>query len=200
MKPSPFDPLRFFKSACLFEASLIAVAMVLGWIADINPFADFYFSEAALFYGMLGTAPLFLLFLFLQQLSADSVASIRRLLMETLAPGLQRCNWADLFVLAAIAGLSEELLFRGVLQPWFESVWGVKAGLIGSNLIFGLVHAITPLYTVLAAVVGIYLGLSMDYGGERNLLIPVIIHGLYDFLAFLVIMRSYRQSRNARNS
>lgn len=194
MKPSPFDPGRFFKSACLFEASLIAVAVVLGWIAGVNPFANLYFSDSAVFYGILGTVPLFMLFLFLQELSADSVVSIRRMLLETLAPGLQRCNWADLFILAAVAGLSEEVLFRGVLQPWLESAWGAKAGLIGSNLVFGLVHAITPLYTVLAALVGIYLGLSMDYGGERNLLTPVIIHGLYDFLAFLAIMKMYREN------
>ncbi len=192
MKPSPFDPGRFFKSACLFESALIVVAVVLGWIAGINPFASLQFSGAAIVSGVLGTAPLFLLFLTLQQLSAESVVAIRQLLLQTLAPGLQRCNWADLFILAAIAGVSEEVLFRGVLQPWLESAWGANAGLIGSNLIFGLVHAITPLYTVLAALVGIYLGLALDYGGERNLLIPIVIHGFYDFLAFLAIMRIYR--------
>jgi membrane protease YdiL (CAAX protease family) len=64
--------------------------------------------------------------------------------------------------------------------------------LIGSNIVFGLAHALTPLYFVLATLVGIYLGLSLDYGGERNLLTPIIIHGLYDFLAFLALMRAYR--------
>ena len=62
-------------------------------------------------------------------------------------------------------------------------------------MIFGLVHAVTPLYAVLAAFVGIYLGLSLDYGGDRNLLTPVIIHGLYDFLAFVALMRVYRASQ-----
>ena len=73
-----------------------------------------------------------------------------------------------------------------------EDSWGKTVALIGSNVIFGLVHSLTPLYAVLAALVGIYLGLSLDYGGERNLLIPIIIHGLYDFLAFLVLMHVYR--------
>jgi membrane protease YdiL (CAAX protease family) len=66
--------------------------------------------------------------------------------------------------------------------------------LIASSIIFGLVHAVTPLYALLATLVGIYLGLAMDYGGERNLLTPIIIHGLYDFLAFLVIVRTYRSN------
>ncbi|MEQ1544164.1 CPBP family intramembrane glutamic endopeptidase [Methyloglobulus sp.] len=192
MNNSPFNPERFFKSACLFEAALILVAIVLGWMSGINPFADLHYSESAILYGILGTIPLFLLFLLLEQFTSESVITIRRFLMETLGPALHRHHWADLFVLAAIAGISEEVLFRGVIQPWMESSWGTIAGLIGSNILFGMVHAITPLYFVMATVVGIYLGLALDIGGDRNLLTPVIIHSLYDFLAFLALMRSYR--------
>ena len=184
----------FFKSACYFEAALILVAVVLGWVADINPFASIVFSETALAYGVLGTAPLFLMFLALEQVQGKSVVNIRKLLLNTLGPGLHRYHWSDLFILAAIAGVSEELLFRGVIQPWIESSWGITAGLIGSNIVFGMVHAVTPLYAVLAALVGIYLGLSLDYGGDRNLLTPIIIHGFYDFLAFVALMRVYRAS------
>lgn len=60
----------------------------------------------------------------------------------------------------------------------------MNAGLIGSSVLFGLVHAITPLYALLAMGVSIYLGLFLDYGGERNLLTPIVIHTAYDFLAF----------------
>ena len=192
MDKSPLKLDEFFKSACYFEAALILVAVALGWLADINPFANIVFSETALAYGLLGTAPLFVMFLGLEQVQGRSVVTIRKLLLNTLGPGLHRYHWTDLFMLAAIAGVSEELLFRGVLQPWIESSWGITAGLIGSNIVFGLVHAVTPLYALLAALVGIYLGLSLDYGGERNLLTPIIIHGFYDFLAFVALMRVYR--------
>jgi membrane protease YdiL (CAAX protease family) len=187
----------FFKSACYFEAALILVAIALGWVADINPFANIVFSESALAYGVLGTIPLFLMFLGLEQVQGKSVVNIRKLLLNTLGPGLHRYHWSDLFVLAAIAGVSEELLFRGVIQPWIERSWGITAGLIGSNIVFGMVHAVTPLYAVLAALVGIYLGLSLDYGGDRNLLTPIIIHSGYDFLAFVALMRVYRASLTA---
>jgi uncharacterized protein len=200
MNKSPFSPERFFRSACLFEAALILVAVALGWSSGINPFANLQFSEIAILYGVLGTIPLSLLFLLLEQITAGSVVNIRRFLLETLGPALHRCHWADLFVLAAIAGISEEVLFRGVIQPWMETSWGITAGLIGSNIIFGLVHAITPLYTILAVLVGIYLGLALDVGGERNLLTPIIIHGLYDFLAFLALMRNYRASLPVQNN
>jgi uncharacterized protein len=184
----------FFKSACYFEASLVLVAVFLGWITNINPFENIYFSETAIAYGLIGTVPLFLMFLALEHMQGDSVVNIRKLLLNTLGPGLHRYHWTDLFMLAAIAGVSEELLFRGVVQPWIESSWGITAGLIVSNIVFGLVHAVTPLYALLAALVGIYLGFSMDYGGDRNLLIPIIIHGFYDFLAFVALMRVYRAS------
>ena len=194
MDKSLFKFDDFFKSACYFEASLVLVAVFLGWVAGIDPFKSIYFSETAIAYGVIGTVPLFLMFLALEKMQGESVTTIRKLLLNTLGPGLHRYHWTDLFLLAAIAGVSEELLFRGVIQPWIEAAWGITAGLIVSNIVFGLVHAVTPLYAVLAALVGIYLGLSLDYGGERNLLIPIIIHGFYDFLAFVALMRVYRAS------
>ena len=194
MDKSLFKFDDFFKSACYFEAALILVAVFLGWIADIDPFENIFFSETAIAFGVIGTVPLFLMFLALEKVQGESVVNIRKLLLNTLGPGLHGYHWTDLLILAAIAGVSEELLFRGVIQPWIETSWGITAGLIFSNIFFGLVHAVTPLYAVLAALVGIYLGLSLDYGGERNLLTPIIIHGFYDFLAFVALMRAYRAS------
>ncbi|PPK78315.1 hypothetical protein B0F87_101697 [Methylobacter tundripaludum] len=195
MDKHPTNHDGFFKKACAFEAALILVAVFLGWLADIDPFADLHFSESAIAYGVIGTIPLFLLFLTLEQMQTESLLKIKNMLFETLGSNLHRYHWTDLLILASIAGLSEELLFRGVIQPWMESSWGLTAGLVGSNIIFGLAHAVTPLYAVLAALVGIYLGLSMDYGGDRNLLLPIVIHGLYDFLAFIALLRAYRASR-----
>ena len=193
-KPS-FNPDDFFKKACAFESALILVAVILGWIANINPFENLHFSESAIAYGVIGTIPLFLLFLGMEQMQTKPIVKIKNLLLETLGPSFHRYHWTDLLVLAAIAGLSEELLFRGVIQPWMESSWGMKTGLIGSNIIFGLAHAVTPLYAVLATLVGIYLSLALDYGGDRNLLLPIVIHGLYDFLVFVALMRIYRASQ-----
>jgi uncharacterized protein len=188
------DSSNFFKTACWFEASLIGVAGLLAWIAGINPLASLYFSETAIAIGVLGTVPLFLLYLALQQLPQKSLLDIKDLLLKTLAANLYSRHWTDLLWLSCIAGVSEELLFRGVIQPWLTAAWGFTAGLWISNIIFGLVHAITPLYTLLVIVVGIYLSLSMTVADENNLLIPIIIHSLYDFLALFALMRTYRAS------
>ncbi len=192
MKPATTDSNRLFRMACFFEGSLLLVALVLGKIIDVNPFEHLLFSSSAFLIGIIGTIPLFIVFLGLFELRVNSMQEIRTLLLETLGPLLKNCNWADLFLLGAIAGVAEEILFRGTLQPWLENAWGANTGLVLSNVIFGLVHAVTPLYALLAGLVGIYLSLSMNYGDEKNLLTPIVIHGVYDLLAFLMIMRNSR--------
>lgn len=194
MPSAPLAPDLFFRFACLFEASLSLLAILLGWVVDVDPFADLLYSEAALAKGLQATLPVVLLFFTLQAMPYAPLRNIRQLLQETMGARLIRCSWCDLLILALIAGFSEELLFRGVLQPWLEQLTSMMAGLLLSNLLFALVHAITPLYALLAMLMGIYLGLSLDYGGERNLLTPIIAHALYDFVAFLVILRNYRQT------
>ncbi len=195
-KPSPEN---FFKSACYFEGSLIIVAIILAQIADINPIENLYFSEAAIFYGVIGTLPLVLMFLAMENMNFKSTQKIKELLLETLGSSLAPYHWTDLLILATVAGISEEILFRGVLQPWLENAWGMNAGLIFSSIIFGLVHAVTPLYAILATLVSVYLGLCLDYGESRNLLTPIVIHSLYDFVAFLLLMRNYNDYKNSKS-
>ncbi len=190
-EPSP-DSDSFFKTACYFESALILVSIVFGWIADINPFEFIIFNEQAVLNGIMGTLPLCIIFLALNKITTESLQKIRQTLEDTLGPSLVKHHWTDLFILGAIAGISEEILFRGVIQPWLENSWGIMAGLLLSSLIFGFVHAVTFLYFVMATAVSIYLGLYLDYEGTRNLLTPIIIHGLYDFFAFVVIIRAYR--------
>lgn len=189
---SATDP--FFRFACIFEAALSAVALLIGWLTNLDPFADFSYSEPALVNGLIATLPVTLLFFALQGLPYAPLQKIRQLLLETIGAKLHRRDWSDLLILAVIAGFSEELLFRGVLQPWLEQATGMTGGLLLSNLIFALVHAVTPLYALLAMLMGVYLGLSLDFGGSRNLLTPMVVHSLYDFVAFVAILRNYRQT------
>ncbi|MDG2364428.1 MAG: CPBP family intramembrane metalloprotease [Methylococcaceae bacterium] len=189
---SSINTENFFKQACIFEGSLIGLALVLGWLADINPFASLYFSETAFLHGIIATLPIFMIFLALYQLNIKSLTKIKTLLLDMLGPVLLRYHWTDLLILAAIAGISEEILFRGVIQPWMESSWGMLTGLIVSSILFGLAHAVTLLYFLLATLMSAYLGLLLDIDTSRNLLIPIVTHGFYDFLAFLVIAHSYR--------
>jgi len=196
------DPLKnlgrgdFLKLATVFESGLVVVAYVVGWLTGINPLAHLKIDGAALFWGIVGTIPLYLLFLISYRIPIGELRTIRRFLIDKLGPFLTACRWQDMLYLGLLAGITEEVLFRGVLQPWMEGQWGWSAGLIGSNLLFALAHWITPVYALLAGLTGLYLGFALDIAGERNLAVPVLIHALYDFLAFLAVARTYREERS----
>ncbi len=192
---SPPNRKAFLKVATYFEASLVVVAYIIGWWGNVDPLANLHLQLDAWLWGMAGTVPLYLLFLLSYQLPLGRLYAIKRFLIDRLGPFLNACHWTELLYLGILAGFTEEILFRGLLQPLMESHWGWTAGLVGSNILFAMAHFITPLYALLAGLTGLYLGFSLDFGGERNLLIPVFIHALYDFLAFLAVAKTYRTER-----
>lgn len=68
-------------------------------------------------------------------------------------------------------------------------------GLFFSNMIFALLHWITPMYALLAGICGIYLGLLLDFGQDRNLISPILAHALYDLIAFFVVASAWRREQ-----
>jgi uncharacterized protein len=181
----------FLNMAALFEGVLVVVALAVGWWVGINPFETLRWRWDAVAWGIAGAVPLFGAVLLMERFPVGPLRPIRRFLVEALGPSLDSCRWHDLLFLAVMAGVCEEMLFRGVLQPWFEQ-WGRAAGLAGSNVLFGLAHMVTPTYAVLAGLTGVYLGLLLDAPAERNLLTPIVTHAVYDFFAFLLVLRAYR--------
>jgi membrane protease YdiL (CAAX protease family) len=85
--------------------------------------------------------------------------------------------------LGIAAGLGEEMLFRGVLQYELLNRIG-RVGAVGvSSVIFGLLHAVTPMYAFLATLASVYFGwLYLDTG---NLVVPIVTHAVYDIGALL---------------
>lgn len=82
--------------------------------------------------------------------------------------------WSDLIWLGLLPGLSEELLFRGVMLP----ALGLNlTAVILSSLLFGLLHLSGiqqwP-YVIWAGIVGFILGYSALVTG--NLLVPIVAH------------------------
>lgn len=197
-KPQPSHPEKFINMAFWFEASLIGVAWLIGWFAEINPIANLYFSTEALIDGITATIPMCILFLLFYQYPVGPLYPIKKSLLDIMGPLLSSCRWYELLILAAVAGISEEILFRGVLQPWMEVSLGVSAGLIVSNVIFGLLHWITATYALIAGLIGLYLAYMMDVSEPRNLLTPIVVHGLYDFLAFVFVAAAYRLQQENR--
>ncbi|VAX35696.1 hypothetical protein MNBD_PLANCTO02-1873 [hydrothermal vent metagenome] len=195
----PLNRVQFLNMGAFVEGGVILLALFLAWVFDVDWQAFLHWDMKAAAWSMGGLLPMLLLFFFLHRFPIGSMLKVKRFLIDVLGPSLSTCRWYELLILAGLAGLSEELLFRGVLQPWFENIGGETAGhslgVIGSNILFGLVHAVTITYAILASLMGIYLSLLLDISGERNLIIPVIVHALYDFVAFLVISKTYRNEQ-----
>ena len=82
--------------------------------------------------------------------------------------------WPDLLWVGLLPGLSEELLFRGVMLP----ALGLNLiGVIVSSLCFGILHFSGSKewpYVVWATAVGLLLGYSALFTG--NLLVPIVAH------------------------
>ena len=118
-----------------------------------------------------------------------------------LVPLFRECRLLDLAVISALAGLGEEMLFRGVVQQavadWVDGERGIWVGLALAALLFGLVHMITPTYAVLAGLIGLYLG-WIWIATDRNLLVPIVTHAAYDFLAlvYLVKVRKWESQKD----
>ncbi len=95
-------------------------------------------------------------------------------------------RWPTFLILSLCAGFAEEFLFRGVLQ--------VKLGLILTSFIFGVLHALSWAYFIVATVIGFYLGGLYDWTGG-NLFVPAAVHALYDFVVLLLFRRRMRLAR-----
>jgi hypothetical protein len=98
----------------------------------------------------------------------------------------------DIIWLGLLPGMSEELLFRGVMLPAI----GLNAtGLIASSLLFGVLHLSGPQqwpYVVWATAIGLLLGFSALATG--NLLVPIVAHIVTNLLSSYLWKLDHRQA------
>lgn len=181
---------QFLILGTLVQGVVTILALVLAWLLQINPFDRFHWSAQAVVLGIVSTIPMLALFVWTWRLPYQAFKDIKEFLIEGLGPFLADCRWYDLVWVALLAGYSEELMFRGVLQTTF-SHWGLLTGLLVSNLIFSLAHAVTRMYVLLAALLGLYLGILFQFAESGNLLIPMLTHAIYDLVAFHIVRRVY---------
>ncbi len=173
--------------AVLVEGGLIVLAWLLGWLLGQHPLRTFSWDLGGALWGLAGTVPMLLLFLLLDLWPVGPLRRLKQFGDQVLRPLLAPCTVVDLLGISVLAGLGEEMLFRGVLQAAFAQRAGPWIGLVLASVLFGFMHFITLTYAVLAMLMGVYLGLVWQWTG--NLLPPVLTHALYDFLVLLYLMR-----------
>ncbi|MFD1217858.1 CPBP family intramembrane glutamic endopeptidase [Microbulbifer celer] len=106
---------------------------------------------------------------------------------RALHPFFRHFSWGQIGILALAAGVCEELLFRGFLQPWLIAVSSPVVGILVAAVAFGLMHFASWIYFAVTCVVGIVFG--GIYWLTDNLLLVVIWHGIYDLIAIGVVAK-----------
>jgi membrane protease YdiL (CAAX protease family) len=116
----------------------------------------------------------------LKDVTMATQRSVLALMGGTFKPGFAVTT---AIALGLAAGFGEEMLFRGILQYQLgqQTSTGLAVGL--SSLIFGALHAVTPLYAALATLASVYFGAL--YLMTDNLAVPIACHAIYDVGALL---------------
>jgi len=186
---------RFLVSLYLTELALIALAVIVTSLSGrgLFPFG-FAFTAESLLLGVLSAIPLGLLVIIATLGPVSRLSWIRRSmtgitgrLRQVLGNTLFSLTALDIVLLSAAAGFAEEMFFRGLLQSYI--------GIIGSAVVFGLLHALTPAYFVMATAIGLYFGYLYEVSG--NLLLPMTGHAIYDIFALYLLRWQFARPGNA---
>ena len=138
--PSENEALPPFPMLVVLEGSLALVALLLGWALDHHPLSDFEWSPRAAIQGLEATLPLIGLLWLSHRWKIEPILRIHDFLRRELLPYLDGANLLDFAMLSLAAGVGEEILFRGIVQPVISLQVGVIAGLVLTSLIFGCLH------------------------------------------------------------
>ena len=152
--------------------------------------AKFSFSWNATLYALLLSLPMFAALYFAVWSKWEPLSQLRIELEEKVVPLFANCEIIDLVVIALLAGVSEELFFRGWLQGALTIRFGIWSGILVASAIFGFAHYLSPTYAIYAGLTGLYLGIIYQLSG--NLYVVMAIHAVYDFIALVYLVRKSR--------
>ena len=93
-------------------------------------------------------------------------------------------------LISAAAGVGEELLFRAFIQNFASQYWGTGYAIAIASVIFAAGHALSITYFMITLVMGLAFG--WVYAQSGDLLLLMVWHGVYDFIAITVILHRPR--------
>ncbi|WP_323751206.1 CPBP family intramembrane glutamic endopeptidase [Marinobacter sp.] len=172
-------------AALLFQGGIGVVGAIALWLFDVPVLAGNVGWINAFVYGAVGATATYL---FLLQLT-----KLARLFPDDLSEQMQALykfaasyRWPVLLLLSLLAGVGEELLFRGAIQGGLLQYTGPWTAVIVASLLFGLVHYVSFTYFVIATGLGLVLGTAYQLSG--SLIMVMVWHAVYDVLALYFLL------------
>jgi len=198
MKQARAQPANGFPLAVVVEGALALGAIVLAWLLRVElrqqfPATPWAWIEASL-RGIALTLPMLVFFWWLVRSPYDSLLRLRQQVERIVGELFPAASLSQFALIALLAGVGEELLFRGVLQSIFQRWTTPAVGLLLASLMFGAAHALSRTYFTLATVIGVYFGWFVLH--FHDLVAPIVAHSLYDFIALVYIARNRTQANS----
>jgi membrane protease YdiL (CAAX protease family) len=183
-----------FAMAVVVEGALTLIGLLLAGLFGV-PLRELI-PEAgeplawAMVRGVLVTVPMVAVFFLLVHVPWPSLRQLRQQVESLIHEMFPAASISQFALIAVLAGVGEELLFRGVLQTLLVSWTTPVLGLAIGSLVFGAAHALSKLYFFLATLIGLCFGwLVLHY---QDLVAPMVAHSLYDFVALVYLARRGR--------
>jgi uncharacterized protein len=165
----------------------VLLALGLGLLGDVPAFEHLRLDAGSALIGAAGALPMLGLLLWCLRTPWGPMHRLVALVEERLGPYLTGASAGGIVLLAALAGVGEEALFRGVIQTWLAERVPLWVAVAAASLLFGLGHWLSASYAILASLIGAYLGILFLL--SDNLLAPMVAHAAYDVVALFVLAR-----------
>ena len=184
-----FPGKNLLPAAVLMEGGLGVLAIAIGWLIgwDVIGMTRFEWRRC---FGESPARAMLLLLLACTEIPRWPFSDIAEVVDRLLRPLFPKRRWPGGLISACrdwrrcSSAASSRKVSHGGSEPY-----GPIAGLAAASLVFGLLHPINSAYVVLAATMGLFLGGLWMISG--NLLVPIITHGFYDFLALVWLVKIY---------
>lgn len=205
--PSPDDPQEveregqravssgMVRAAIVFEGMIVVGAYFLGEIVERPPLDYIAWNLVDALWGLAAAVPMLAALWIAMRLPMPAIRRLHDICHNLMIPMFHGATWPQVVALCVFGGLGEEMLFRGLVQQGLTdaigSPYGVWIGLLAASVTFGLAHAVSRAYAVVAGLIGLYLGGVLLLAD--NLLVAVVAHAVYDLGAFVYLFRMERE-------
>ena len=171
----------------VFEVILAAVGLAGGWWFGMPILEDTRVDLRSGALALAATVPLLAFVYGGMRTESGFGARLQEVMRDSLVTLVAGCSVFELLIISIMAGIGEEVFFRGFLQGALGNVINPWIALALVSVLFGVIHWVSSGYALVAGLIGLYLGTLLLVTG--NLFVAIAVHALFDFGAILMISR-----------